>query len=349
MARHLVYVSAHASREILCFGMDGESGALSLLHRTPVPGHEGPSPYSLPLAVSPDGERLHAVMRMPPYPAATFRIDRATGALALLGTARLGDTVCYISVDPSGRSLVAASHSGNRILNHAIDAHGVLLSEQRQSIPGLGKAHSVIFDRAGRFAYAAALGNNTIACFAFDAERATLDPLSPAAAPPGAGPRHLALHPVLPMLYCINETGGTIDRYAVDPSKGKLTHRQTASVMPPGAPAGDNARAADIAISPDGRFLYGSERSHQTLTGFALDPNDGTMTAIGNWATETEPRGIRIEPAGRFLLCAGHKSGHLAVHAIDRDSGRLEPIARYPAGDGPNWIEILPQTKDVNR
>ena len=343
MSKQFLYVSAHASKEILCFEVNGVTGALSPPRITEVPGSELESPHSIPMALSPDRGLLYAVMRMPPYPLAVFKIERRTGALVHVASGRLDDSVCYLSVDANGRTLLAASHSGASILNYPIGEDGIPAETARQKISPVPAAHSIIVDGDNRFVYGAGLGDNRVLQWRLDEGSGMLVENQPAyiSPHPGAGPRHLAMHPVLARLYCLNETDGTIDVYGVDRVAGGLFHLQTISAMPDGQPSRPNERAADIHVTPGGRFLYSSERSHDTLAGFSVDPVDGKLRYIASWKTEKEPRGFLIHPSGAHLYCTGHKSGYLAHYSIARDSGHLELLGRYPAGRGPNWLEIV--------
>jgi len=337
-----LYVSACESREILCFRIDARDGLLTLLGRTDVPGGTGASPHSIPLALSPDRRTMYAALRMPPYAISTFRIDENSGQLMHVSSAELADSVCYMNVDDSGKSLISVSHSGNKVLNNVIDGEAIVRSEIRQLIPDIHKAHSILFGIDSKCVYVAALGDNQIRHFRFDGPSGLLTNAEPNGvfAPDGAGPRHLALHPQLETLYCLNETNGTIDTYQIDQG-GSLRHLHTISARPPAAESRLNERAADIHVTPNGRFLFTSERSHDTLAGFSIDQITGTPTHMGSWPTEAAPRGFLIHPNSQFLYCAGHLSGHIAVYSIDNDSGQLTLRSRTEAGSGPNWLEIV--------
>ena len=119
---------------------------------------------------------------------------------------------------------------------------------------------------------------------------------------------------------------------------GALAERQTVALLPADCP--DKPSAADLHITPDGRFLYGSERASNTIAGFAVDAASGRLTSIGSVPTEPPPRGFRIDPSGRFLLAVGQTSNQMSVYAIDGD-GRLTKLADYPMGTNPNWVEII--------
>lgn len=146
-------------------------------------------------------------------------------------------------------------------------------------------------------------------------------------------------HPDNRRLYLLNELDATINAYAFDGRSGLLSPIETVSAVPPGCSGVPSA--ADIHVTPDGRFLYASERTTSTLAGFRIDADTGRLSAIGHVATETHPRGFAIDPWGRFLLAVGQRSHQLTVYAIDAGSGRLEARARYPMGQNPNWVEIV--------
>ena len=130
-----------------------------------------------------------------------------------------------------------------------------------------------------------------------------------------------------------------MNAYAVDTRSGALSERQTVALLPAGFP--DKPSAADLHITPDGRFLYGSERASNTILGFAVDTASGRLTPIGSVPTEPPPRGFRIDPRGRFLLAVGQTSNRMSVYAIDGGNGRLTKLADYPMGTNPNWVEII--------
>jgi 6-phosphogluconolactonase len=214
---------------------------------------------------------------------------------------------------------------------------------QTQVIAEVPKAHSVLVAPGNEFLLVAALGVDRLFRFDFDAATGRIAAAQPpsVAARAGSGPRHLSLHPRQACLYCINETDGTIDTYAIARAPFTLALRQSVDMRPPGAPPVANARAADIHVTPDGRFLYGSERQHNTIAAFAIDAAAGTLTRIGSYAGEPGARGFAIDPTGRFLVAAGQVSGRVAVHAIDPTRGSLAALGAYDAGPGANWVEIV--------
>ena len=154
-----------------------------------------------------------------------------------------------------------------------------------------------------------------------------------------AGPRHLAFHPDGRFLYLLDQTDATVSTYRIEAGSGTLAEIEMVATLPPHFLG--EANAADIHATPDGRFLYASERQTSTLTGFRIDPANGLLSPIGRWPTETTPRGFAIDPRGRFLLAAGLNSNGLSVHAIDVRDGTLSLQSQHAMGAAPNWVEII--------
>jgi 6-phosphogluconolactonase len=340
-AATVLYVSNAGSKEIQVFAMDRDSGELAPLERVAVPGTGEPSPTSMPLAVAPGHRFLYAALRSKPYPVSSFAVDPATGRLSHLGTAPLPDSMAYIVTDRSGRFLLSASYPGSKLAINPIDEKGVVGAPPTQVLATRPKAHCVVVDASNRYAYCTNLGGDIVMQLRFDAAGGTVSPNEPAeiSTRAGAGPRHLAFHPGGRFLYLLNETDATLGAYAIDPGSGTLAALQLVASLPPdfaGKPS-----AADLHVTPDGRFLYASERATSTLAAFRIDPAKGTLSFLGRFPTETTPRGFAIEPRGRFLLACGLASNAMTVYAIDPERGGLAEVQRYPLGAMPNWVEIV--------
>jgi 6-phosphogluconolactonase len=337
----IVYVSNAGDPGISLLAMNRATGDLAPIEQAAIPGTDKPSPTSMPLALSPDHRYLYAALRSEPYTAASFAIDPASGRLRHLGNAPLAASMAYIVTDRTGRFLLAASYPQSRLAINPIDAEHRVQSPPTQVLPTEPKAHCVLVDRANRYAYATSLGGDIIMEMVFDATKGRLAPNAPGeiATQPGAGPRHLALHPNGRFLFLITETTATIGSYAIDPAKGTLKQIQFVDMLAPSY-TGEIA-AADLHVTPDGHFLYGSERKTSTLSGFRIDPANGRLSPIGRWPTETTPRGFAIDPRGRFLLAVGLDSNHLTVYSIRPGDGMLEPIKQHAVGKMPNWVEFV--------
>ena len=337
----VVYVSNAASKEVFVLAMDRESGDLTVLDKVPVPGTDKPSPSSMPMAVTPDHRFLYAALRSDTFPISSFAIDGASGRLTHLATTPLQDSMAYIVTDRTGRYLLSASYPGNKLTINPIEANGHVVEKTTQIVPDRPKSHCILVDATNRYCYATSLGSDIVMEWRFDPATGTLSPNGPGEVhtKPGAGPRHMALHPSGRFLYLITETTDTIGAYGIDPASGTLTELQFVDARP--ADFKEQPAAADLHVTPDGRFLYGSERKTSTLAGYRIDPEKGTLSPIGHFPTETTPRGFNIDPRGRFLLSVGLDSNAMTVYRIDPQSGALTNLKQYPMGRQPNWIEIV--------
>lgn len=334
MPKTIAYVSNADSREIIVLRL-AEDGALAEIGRVKTAG------TVMPLALSPDRRFLFAALRSEPFGVASYRVDRQTGRLAHIATAPLPASMPYIATDRTGRFLLSASYQSAVAAVSAIDAEGRVGPAPVQVLNTAPNAHCILTDAANRFAFVPCLGGDHVMQLRFDSARGRLAPNVPPELPTGkgAGPRHIVFHPEGRLAFLVNELDASILSLAYNPSAGTLTKLSAASALPPSF-AG-KPWAADIHTTPDGRFLYASERTSSTLAGFRIDAVDGTLAPIGNWPTETQPRGFAIDPAGRYLLSTGQLSNALTAYAIHPDSGRLTPLKRYPMGANPNWVEIV--------
>ncbi len=337
----VVYVSNAGDPSVQVLAMNRTTGDLTLIERVAIPGTDKPSPTSMPMALSPDRRFLHVALRSEPFTVVSFAIDQASGHLSHLGNAPLDASMAYIVTDRTGRWLLGASYPGAELTINPIGADGRVAAPPTLIVPDRPKAHCVLVDAANQHAYCAVLAQDIILELKFDAGRGIVSPNSPGeiATKPGAGPRHMALHPNGRFLFLITETTATIGSYAVDRATGTLKALQFVDMLPP-SHKGPIA-AADLHVTPDGRYLYGSERRTSSLVGFRIDPETGGLLRIGEWPTETTPRGFGIEPRGRFLLSAGLDSNHLTVYTIAAGTGALEPVKQHAMGKMPNWIEFV--------
>ncbi|MGH8033065.1 MAG: lactonase family protein, partial [Luteimonas sp.] len=327
-----VYVSNADSREIRVLKMDPQSGALTAVESVGVSG------TVMPLAVSPDRRFLYAGLRSKPFSVASFAIDPLTGKLTHLATRPLADSMPYITTDRSGRYLLCASYHGDKITVSPIDERGVV-KRTLQVVWTEPHAHAILPDPSNRFVLATSLGGDVVMQFRFDASTGKLSSNEPPSVrvSDGAGPRHFRFHPNGRFVYLLNQLDASVYVFGFDAATGTLAAQQITSALPPGF-AGEPS-AADIHLTPDGRFLYASERASNTLAAFRVDAADGTLTPIGHFATEDGPRGFAIDPAGRFLYVAGQSSNRMTRCSIDRLTGQLTELEHYPMGANPNWIE----------
>lgn len=315
----------------------------------------------MPLALSPDHTKLYASIRAKPYSVATYTIDPATGALKHLKNSTVADSLAYVSTDKTGHYLFGASYGEDLVSVNSINADGVVTDDVRQVIKTGPNAHSIIVDGTNRFVYAANLGADQLLEFKFDATSGKLNALGHVKLPKGSGPRHPVISSDNRFLYLLNEMAGTVTTFAIDPKTGQLTALTDVSTIPadsglvrgiarpmikPGQPAppplaSNLIWAADIKLTPDGRFLYTSERTGSTVSVFAVDRKSGRLSFVQNIKVEQQPRGIAVDPSGKWLLVTGEKSPDVGVYAIDPKRGTLTRNATAPSGKGANWVQAV--------
>ena len=338
-AATFVYVGNAESNEIYVLQLRPQNGDLTVVDKTPIPGIEKPG-ISTPMSVSPDRRILYVGTRGEPKIAAGFTIDQATGKLTFVSAGPLADSLAYIAVDRTGRYLLGASYPGHRVTVNPIEAPG-RVGRPQQVLENHPNAHSILADAANRFVLVPTLGNDRVNQFAFDASTGKLTPTaSPAAETrPKAGPRHLVYHPGGKLVYVNGETDGNVYVFDYNTATGDLKQKQVVSALPAGFTG--KPSTADMHITPDGKFLYVSERTSSTLAGFQVDGASGTLTPIGSVPTEKQPRGFHIDPSGRYLAAVGELSDSMTVYAIDQGSGALTRLNSYATGKKPNWVEFL--------
>lgn len=335
LAKTMVYVSNADSRDIYVMELKPD-GSATMVEQVPTGG------TVMPLAVSPDRHVLYASLRSVPYSVSSFAINQTSGKLDLLSTVPLADNMANLATDKTGKFLLAASYTGNRISINRIGKDGEVEAPAQTVIATREKAHAIATDPANTHLFASNLGGDIILQYKFDASSGQVTPNDPpyVETKSGAGPRHFVFDRRARFVYGTNELDGTLNTYAYDAVAGTMKLLSTVSLLPKGF-KGDALAPADLHLTPDGRFLYASERTSSTLSGFAVDTDSGALTLVGSFPTETQPRGFNIDPSGRYLLAAGQKSNHMSSYAIDQKSGELRLLHQYEMGKNPNWVEII--------
>jgi 6-phosphogluconolactonase len=271
---------------------------------------------------------------------ASFSIDAANGRLTPIGTAALPHSMAYLSTDRTGRHLFSASYGGHLIATGPIDERGTAQPAQ-QLLPTPPNAHTIVAAPSNRHVLATSLGGGVVLSYHFDSASGQLTPNSPPAFAPhaSASPRHLRFGVGARFVYVLGELDGMLDVLAFDAERGLLSATQTLSVLPPGFSG--EPWAAELQLSPDGRWLYTSERRSSSLAAFRIDPQSGLLTPVGHWTTQTQPRAFAITPDGRHLLVAGQGSGRLGVHAINAADGTLQMRGELEVGRNPSAVELV--------
>ncbi len=337
-----VYFGTYTGKEskgIYTSVLDLKTGALT----QPELAAELPNPSFL--AIHPMGKNLYAAGEIGNFQGgkggaiSAFAMDPATGKLTLLNQqSTVGSGPCHVSVDPAGKVALAANYGGGSVVAMKIKPDGSVeaaadggfvqhkgssVNKGRQESP---HAHSINPDRTGRFAFAADLGLDKILIYKIDAAAGTLTPNDPAfaATPAGGGPRHFAFHPTGRFAYVCNEMTSSVTAFSYDAAKGALTELHTISTLP--EPVKGNS-TAEIQVHPSGRFVYCSNRGHDSLAIFAVDQATGNLTAAGHQKTGGKtPRNFGIDPTGQFVLAANQSTHDVFVFKVDVKTGQLTQV-----------------------
>ncbi len=334
---YYMYVSISGEDRLLVFTVDPETGRLESQGDVVVTG--GPAP----LVIDPERRFLY-VGRRGAREISSYRIDWSTGGLSLIGEVSLESDPCYLATDRKGRFLLSSYYRAAGVAVHPIGDDGAVGTPPAEWINTARGAHSIQTDPSNRFAFvphiAAPDGPNMILQFKFNEDTGRLTPNSPHKVIPeeDVGPRHFRFHPSMDVLYFSNEQGCSVTAYRFDSSVGTLSAFQTVSTLPDDY-KGENA-CAQIQIVPSGRFLYASNRGHNSIACFSVDAYTGGLTPIGRVPTEAVPRAFSLDPEGDFLFAAGLESGRLVSYRVNRDTGELDLIETYSVGKAPMWVLV---------
>lgn len=329
-ARTVVYCSVAGQRSIDLLTLDADTGQIAKIARHSVPGEPGA------LALSPDRKYLFACLRSTGQ-LASFHINANTGELTAINCVEAGADPAQISVDHTGAYLMTAYYVAAKVTVHRIGSEGSLSTEPVQTVLTADRAHAIVPDDRNRFAYVPHTGTNVIFQFGWDPRRGELTPLDPPQLwrKEQTGPRHLVWHPSLPIAYIDNEQSNSVTPYEQN-EDGTLEPGKTVTTLPSDFHMTNST--AEIKIHPTGKFLYVSNRGHDSIAVIGVDPSGEKLSFIAAEKTEQTPRSIDIDPSGRFLLAAGEASGRLAVSKIDPQSGRLTVIGTESIGPKFWWV-----------
>ena len=352
-ASYLVYVGTYTgaknkSEGIYVYRFDTAAGKLSplgLAAQTASPSFVG---------IHPNGKYLYAVSEMGKGSGAVsaFEIDRATGKLKLLNTvSSKGDGPCYVRTDLKGKVLFVANYGGGSVAAMPIKADGSLgeavgfqqhtgtgADPRRQKAP---HAHSINPSPDNKYVMAADLGLDKILIYKFGPD-ASLTPNDPpyGEVPPKGGPRHFTFHPKGRFAYAINEMGNTVTTFSYDGKTGALRPVETVGTLPQGY--SDTSHTAEVLAHPSGKFLYGSNRGHDSISVFGIDQQKGTLTLLEQTSTQGKtPRGFGIDPSGMYLIAANQASNNIVVFKIDQQTGKLTPTGETAEVGTPVCVKFL--------
>jgi len=351
----LVFISAFTAGDdgaIHAYQLETKTGRLKLIHRTT----DAENPFFM--AVSPDGKFLYSIHaekfgEEDHGQVAAYEIEGRTGRLKLLNrqSAR-GAGSCYLDVDATGKTVLVANYFTGSVASLPVQEDGSLgeassfiqhagssVDPKRQDGP---YSHCIVVSPDNRFACAADLGIDQVLCYQLDAATAKLSPNQQpfVKTPPGAGPRHLTFHPNGKHLYVINELKNSVTLFDYAAESGMLIRRQTTSTLPDGFD--DTSYCADVKITPNGKYLYGTNRGHDSLAAYSIGA-DGRLTMIGiEPSLGKGPQNLAISPCGELLLCANMPENNVVVFRIDPETGGLKSVGEPVSMPKPTCIMLLP-------
>lgn len=313
------------------------------------------------LTIDKDRKFLYAVNETEEYEGkksgavSAFAIDRKTGDLRFLNKQpSLGGAPCHISVSDNGKFVLVANYLGGNVAVFPVEKSGKLgasieLAQHSGTGPNRARqeaphAHSIMLDANNRYAFANDLGVDKVIIYGFDNKTGKLTP-NPAQSfyqtKAGAGPRHFKFHPNGKFAFIINELDMTITALAYDANRGTLKEIQTVPTLPADF-SGANT-CADIHVAPNGKFLYGSNRGHDSIAAYRIDEQTGRLELVGHASTQGKtPRNFAIAPNGKFLLAANQNSDSIVVFRIDETSGKLTPTGKKAPVPMPVCLKLIP-------
>ena len=339
--------ASHRREAIYVYRMDPSRGTLTSIST----GMDVTNPSFL--VFHPNHLFLYSVNEQEKGGASALAVDQRTGALAFLNRQpTYGAAPCYLSLDSTGKWLLAANYMGGNltvlpVLNDGrlgpptdlVQHYGKGVNKSRQEAP---HAHSILFDPSGRFVLAADLGIDRIMVYRLDTQRGKLIPHDPpyVSANPGSGPRHMAFHLSGGYLYVANELDSTVTVYTWDSEKGVLYPIQTLPTLPESTSLSNIV--ADIHLTPSGKYLYVSNRGHDSLAGFAVNGKRGFLTPFGHFPTQGKwPRNFAIDPLGAFLLVANQNTDTVVTFWIEQKTGQITPTGQVTPVPSPVCVKIV--------
>lgn len=334
LAASFVYISLGGEKKIAVYKLDEADGALTHIEDVKLKGAPGC------LEVDPEKKFLFASVRSVKQ-FNSYSIDPQSGKLKLISSVPAGGNAAYIATDRNGDYLFSAYYGEGKVAVHRLSKNGEISTEILQTIPTDKKAHAILPDQSNQFVFVPHTGPNAIYQFILNEKtgmlKANEKPLVQAAE--GLEPRHLAVSKDNRFIYFDNEKGSSVTAYKQDSKTGTLTPFQTISTLPKGY-EGKNT-CADIELSPSGKYLYASNRGHNSIACYEVDLKSGRLKSLDQEPTEDTPRSFNIDPTGRYLYAAGQKNGKLAAYRISPKTGKLERFATYDVGKSPSWVEIV--------
>ncbi len=334
VTKAVLYLALPDANSIETFSIDLQDGKLKKTSSVSISGEV------VPLGIHPNKKILYAGLRTNKS-VVSYSINQQDGSLTFLKEVNLGLNPIFVFIDHFAKNILFPSTSENAVAVLPIASDGTLSDKVTDTEPTGSRSHSVIGSSDGKFIFVPGLSGNYVSQFVLDPTTGTLTPNPGGAAtssPPGVGPRHVVHHPKKDILYVVNEGGDSVSSYQIDKVTGLLTLGQTVSTIPANYDGVDN-NCADIHITSDGKFLYASNRGHDSLAIFTID-GQGTLTNIGYQKVVGTPREFEIDPTGKYIYVGGLFSNKLSTFAIG-PTGLLTSVDIFDTSGSPMWLYSL--------
>lgn len=330
------YVYVASGDRIYRYEIVSATGALSVLGDTNV-GANGVQA----LASSADGAHLYTNVGSTGSVKA-FDIAPATGNLTDLGGITVGGNAVALAVDATGKWLLSTYFSDDVASVYGIGNTGALVAGAASTLPTPNEPHQVVLSADNQFLFIPSRATSRVYQYTFNATTGAIAANGTAyvASEDNGGARHIVFHPNGALAFVINEFGNSVTVFSYNAATGVLTRESTTKALPNGTNEG-GVTGANIHITPNGKFLYASERGHNSVAVFTVNAAAKTITRVANQSTEAVPRDFGMDAEGRFLYVAGQNSGKVAAYAINQIDGTLNYISNYNAGSSPQWVEVV--------
>lgn len=331
--RTVLFVSLTGDEAIKLYDLDSQSGALHLRSTSNAYGPSGP------LWLHPNGRVLYDG-HVESTTLASFAFDPTSGDLTLINKIDPGiETPAHLITDQRGRFLLTAYYTGGGITVHRLGADGAIGELVQYANTG-EKAHAVGVAQE-RFVFVPHVcPTNKTSQFRFDSDSGWLTPNDPAELLPpdgNTGPRHICFRPQGDVAYIVNEQGNTVTAHRFDAERGALTIFQNISTLP--ADYTEGGYTAHVEVHPNGKWLYASNRGHDSIAGFNIDAS-GALSPFGYFAVPPSPRSFNIDPSGAYLYCAGEAADRMTAYRVEPATGALHPLQDYAVGKQPFWVMV---------
>lgn len=333
--KDVVYISLKGGNAILIYQLDNVTGKLSFKNSVPCPG--GPAS----MAFSSNHKFLY-VSERETNSFSSYRVDKKNGGLQFINRIQAVNNPVNLEVDKSGRFLLTAYYHSGQAAVYAINEDGSLKDSALQVLSGFVNPHAIHLNQKNNLAYLTDKGGDEIYCYSFNASSGLLTEMKngDVITPKGTEPRHFILDESHHRMYVVNETGKSVTVYALQPKTGVLSKLQELSTLPVNVKV-DN-KCADIHFSPDKKFLYASNRGHNSIAVYRINKNNRLLDLKGIFPTISKPRSFAFNSTGQYLIASDESGTQIAIHKVNQADGTLSSMKKVTVGEQPFWVLTLP-------